>query len=200
MSGGNYLVNAGVYLISIVFGLYILAVMLRYILQTIHADFYNPICQFLVTVTNPALKPLRRWIPGYFRIDWPSILLLFLLQLLKVCLISLLLTGQIPNPISLPVIIAANLLNMLIWIYIIVIIIQAVFSWVQPGSYSPFTVLLYQLSDPLVRRIRRHVPAAGGIDWSLLLVLILLNLALILLIAPLQDWGNYLSGYPRKIY
>lgn len=200
MSGGNYLINAGVYLINILFSLYILAVMLRFLLQTIRADFYNPICQFLVSVTNPALKPLRRWIPGYLGVDWPSILLMILLQLLEVCLIALLVSGQIPATISLPVVIASKLLKLLIYTYIVIIVIQAIISWIQPGTYSPFTVLLYQLCEPLIKPIRRHIPAAGGIDWSLFLVLILLNLALILLVAPLQDLGSSLSGYPRHIF
>ncbi len=200
MSGGNYLMNAGIYLINLLFGLYLLAVMLRFLLQTIRADFYNPICQFLVTVTNPALKPLRRWVPGYRGIDWPSILLMFLLQAIEICLVALLVSGQIPVAISFPVIIASKLLVLLIYIYIFVIIIQAIISWIQPGSYSPFTVLLYQLSDPLVKPIKRYIPVTGGIDWSPFIILILLNLALMLLARPLQDWGNYLSGFPRQIF
>lgn len=200
MSGGNYLMNAGIYLINLLFGLYLLAVMLRFLLQTIRADFYNPICQFLVTVTNPALKPLRRWVPGYRGIDWPSILLMFLLQAIEICLVALLVSGQIPVAISFPIIIASKLLVLLIYIYIFVIIIQAIISWVQPGSYSPFTILLYQLSDPLVKPIRRYIPATGGIDWSPFVILILLNLALMLLARPLQDWGSYLSGFPRQIF
>lgn len=194
MSGESYLANAGIYLINIVFFIFILAVMLRFLLQTIRADFYNPICQTLITLTNPALKPLRRWIPGFMGIDWPSIILMILLQALEISLIALLVSGHIPPPISFPVIIVSKLLLMLIYVYIFVIIIQAIISWIQPGSYSPFTVLLYQLSEPLVRPVRRYIPAAGGIDWSLLIILILLNLALILLVAPLQDWGKYLSG------
>lgn len=194
MSGGNYFTNAGVFLINLVFGLYLAAVMLRFLLQAVRADFYNPICQFLISVTNPALKPLRLCIPGYMGIDWPSILLMVLLQLMEICLIALLISGHIPSTVSLPIIIASKLLGLLIWIYIIIIIIQAIISWVQPGSYSPFTVLLYQLSDPLVRPVRRYIPATAGIDWSPFVVLILLNLALILLVAPLQDWGRYLSA------
>jgi len=194
VSGESYLANAGIYLINIVFFIFILAVMLRFLLQTIRADFYNPICQTLITLTNPALKPLRRWIPGFMGIDWPSIILMILLQALEISLIALLVSGHLPPPISFPVIIVSKLLLMLIYVYIFVIIIQAIISWIQPGSYSPFTVLLYQLSEPLVRPVRRYIPAAGGIDWSLLIILILLNLALILLVAPLQDWGKYLSG------
>lgn len=193
MSGESYLANAGIYLINIVFFIFILAVMLRFLLQTIRADFYNPICQTLITITNPALNPLRRWIPGFMGIDWPSIILMILLQTLEISLIALLVSGHLPPPISFPVIIVSKLLFMLVYVYIFVIIIQAIISWIQPGSYSPFTVLLYQLSEPLVRPVRRYIPTAGGIDWSLLIILILLNLALILLVAPLQDWGSYLS-------
>jgi len=193
VSGESYLANAGIYLINIVFFIFILAVMLRFLLQTIRADFYNPICQTLITITNPALNPLRRWIPGFMGIDWPSIILMILLQTLEISLIALLVSGHLPPPISFPVIIVSKLLFMLIYVYIFVIIIQAIISWIQPGSYSPFTVLLYQLSEPLVSPVRRYIPAAGGIDWSLLIILILLNLALILLVAPLQDWGSYLS-------
>ena len=200
MDGGNYLMNAGTYLINLLFRLCLVAVMLRFLLQTIRADFYNPICQFLITVTNPALKPLRRWIPGYLGIDWPSILLMLLLQTAEICITALLLSRQIPAIISFPVIIATKLLVLLIYIYIIVIITQAIVSWFRQGSHSAFTVLLYQLSEPLVRPIRRYIPTAGGMDWSPFIVLVLLNLALILLVAPLQDWGSYLSETPRRIF
>ncbi len=194
MSGSGYFANAGVYLVNIIFGLYILAVMLRFLLQIVRADFYNPICQFLITVTNPVLKSLRRITPQHMKVDWSSILLLVLLQFTEICLIALLLSGHIPSPASILVIIIAKLLQLLISIYIAVIIIQAIVSWISPGNYSPFSVLLYQLSEPLARPIRRYIPAAGGIDWSSFVVLILLNLSFRLIIAPLNDLSIYLSG------
>jgi len=199
MAAGNYLSNAGEYLISLIFTLYILAVLLRLLLQFIRADFYNPISQFLVTVTNPVLRPLRRWIPGYGGVDLPSILLLVVLQGTELCLIALLKTGAIPAISGLLVLIVAHLLKMIIYIYVVMIIIQAISSWINPGAYSPITILMYQLSEPLVRPIRRVIPPAGGIDWSPLIALIALQLALILITAPLQDLGNGLlattSGY-----
>ena len=67
--GGNYFVQAIVFLIQFVFGLYILAVLLRYLLASVRADFYNPLSQFIVKITNPLIKPLRRLIPGYLGID-----------------------------------------------------------------------------------------------------------------------------------
>ena len=199
MSAGSYLVHAGEYLITLAFGLYILAVMLRFLLQLVRADFYNPVSQFLVRVTNPVLRYLRRWIPGYAGIDWPSILLMLCLQAIELMLIALLNTGDIPAIPGLLLLSITHLLKMAAWIYIIIIIVQAVTSWINPGAYSPVTVLIYQLTDPLVRPIRRWIPPAGGLDWSPFILLILLNLLLILFIAPLQDYGNILSGYTRRL-
>lgn len=196
---GAYLVNAAVYLISIVFLLYILAVMLRFLLQLVRADFYNPVSQFLITVTNPVLRYLRRWIPGYKGIDWPSILLLMVLKGIELCLIALLKTGTVPAMAGLLVLIIAHLLKMMIWVYIIIIILQALISWINPGAYNPVTVLMYQLTDPLLHRLRRYIPPAGGLDWSPLVALIVLNLFLMILIAPIQDLGNVLGGYPIRI-
>lgn len=194
-----YLINAAEYLISIVFLLYILAVMLRFLLQLVRADFYNPVSQFLITVTNPVLRYLRRWIPGYKGIDWPSVLLLIVLKGIELSLLALLKTGTVPAIAGLLILIIAHLLKMMIWIYIIIIILQAVISWINPGAYNPVTVLMYQLTDPLLRRLRRYIPPAGGLDWSPLVVLIGLNLLLMILIAPLQDLGNVLGGYPMRI-
>ena len=75
-----YLSNAAVYLIDTVFSLYMLLVMLRFLLQVVRADFYNPICQFIVKATNPPLRPLRRVIPGVGGIDLASVILLLVLQ------------------------------------------------------------------------------------------------------------------------
>lgn len=199
MNISPYFSHAGEFLITLVFGLYILAVMLRFLLQLVRADFYNPVSQFLIRITNPVLRYFRRWIPGYKGIDWPSIVLMLCLQAIEICLVALLKTGEIPRLAGLFVLSAGHLLQMVVWIYIVTIIIQAVMSWINPGAYSPVTVLLYQLSDPLLHPFRRLVPPAGGMDWTPLIVLILLNLLLILFIAPLLDYGNILAGYRVRL-
>lgn len=199
MSTGSYLTGAAVYLINFLFGLYLLAVMLRFLLQLVRADFYNPLSQFLITITNPCLRHLRRWVPGFLGIDWPSIILLTLLQGIEICLIVLVRGGGLPVLAGLPVLIVAHLLELCIWIYLGVIIIQVVISWISPGAYSPVTVLIYQLTDPLLRPLRRLLPPTGGLDWSPLVAMVLLNLLLMLVVAPLLDLGNLLSGYGMRI-
>lgn len=191
MSGNSYLINAMEYLINLTFGFYLLAVMLRFLLQLVQADFHNPISQFLRTITDPVLRYLRYFIGDYFGIDWSSVLLLVSLQAAEICLLSLLTTGHMPTPIlALAALIVAILLTLLIYIYIFVIILQVLISLVQTSYHTPFTLLLSQLSAPLFRRIRRYVPVSAGIDWSPMLLLVCLNLLLILLVAPLHDWGQ----------
>ena len=190
---GNYFAQAAAYLIEIFFGLYILAVLLRYLLASVRADFYNPLSQFIVKITNPTLKPLRRIIPGYFGIDWPSLILLFLIQGLELIMISLVTIGHIPAPMGLFVLTIAHLLKTVIYIYLFIIIIQVVISWVNPGAYNSITVIMYQLSEPVLKPARRLIPPAGGFDWSPLVVLIIMNLMIILMVAPLMDLGRKLA-------
>lgn len=193
MLGSDYLISAARFLVDLLCWLYLVALMLRFLLQLVRADFYNPICQVLVSLTNPVLLFLRRWLPAYLGVDWPLILFMVLVKLLGLCLDTLLLHGQLPPVAGLPILVTGGLLQLLIDIYIFIIVIQIVISWVQPGVHTKVTVLLYQLSDPLYRLVRRYVPLTHGIDWSPMIILILLNLMLILFIAPLYDLGNYLG-------
>ena len=192
--GGSYFTQAGIFLIEIVFGLYILAVLLRYLLARVRADFYNPLSQFIVKITNPAIKPLRQIIPGYYGIDWPSIILLFFVQAIEIILIALIASGRMPAPMGLFVLTFAYLLKEVIYVYLFIIIIQVVISWVNPGVYNPVTVIMHQLSEPILKHARRLIPPAGGFDFSSLVVLILMQLLIILLVSPLMDLGLRLSN------
>jgi YggT family protein len=190
--GGNF-IQAAVFLIEIIFGLYILAVLLRFLLARVRADFYNPLSQFIVKVTNPPIKPLRRLIPGYFGIDWPSIVLLFLVQGLEIILISLVASGHVPSPLGLFVLTLAYLIKEVIYVYLFIIFIQIVISWINPGAYNPITVIMYQLSEPILKPARKLIPSAGGFDFSPMVVIIGLQLLIILLVSPLKDFGLSLS-------
>ena len=191
--GGGYFTQAGIFLIEIIFGLYFLAVLLRFLLARVRADFYNPLSQFIVKITNPAIKPLRRFIPGYWGIDWPSIVLLLAVQVAEIILIALITSGRIPAPMGLFVLTMAYLLKEIIYVYIFIILIQVIISWVNPGAYNPATVIMYQLSEPVLKPARRLLPPAGGFDFSSLVVLIGLQLLIILLVSPLMDLGLRLS-------
>lgn len=187
---GGYFSQAFIFLISTACDLYLLAVVLRFLLQFVGADFYNPVSQFLVRVTNPALRFLRRIIPGYRGIDWSSIVLMLSIKAIEICLISLVAYGLIPSLPGLLVSSLAGILHLIVYIFIIAVFIQVLLSWINPGMYNPATVILYRLTEPLLQRARQLLPPAGGFDFSPILVFVALQLVIILLVNPIADLGR----------
>jgi YggT family protein len=183
------------FLIRTLFDLYIAAVALRFLLQWVRADFYNPISQFLVRITNPPLRPLRRVIPGYAGMDFASLALMIGLKAVEIAILGLVAAGRVPAPLGLLVISLAEVLKLMIYICMFAIIIEVILSWVNPGAYNPATVLIYRLTEPLLEPARRLIPPMGGLDFSPLVVLILLQLTIILVVRPLLQFGFSLSGF-----
>lgn len=177
----SYFTNPLEFLINTLFGLYILAVMLRFLLQCVRADFYNPLSQVLVKVTNPALRPLRRVIPGFGGIDLAAVVLMLALQIANTALV-LWLAGASLRPAALIVGSIAALLSLLINVYIVSVLIQAVLSWINPNPYNPVGAILYSLNEPLLEPVRRIIPPIAGLDLSPLVVIIALQLLKMLLI------------------
>jgi YggT family protein len=178
----SFFTEAGALIVQVVFGLYILAVLLRFLFQLSRADFYNPISQFLVALTNPLLIPLRRIIPGLMGIDLASLVLLLALQLLEVYVVSWL------NNLAftlLPLVVASlvSLVRLTINVYFYAILLRVILSWFMPYGMrqNPAGDLLVSLTEPLMRPARRLIPAVGGLDLSPIVVLVglqLLQLAL----------------------
>ncbi len=187
--GGNYFGNAGEFLLQTLFGLYILVVMLRFLMQMVRADFYNPLSQFIVKVTNPPLRPLRRIIPGLGGIDLASVVLMLLLQMVELYLIGML-RGALFAPLGVFLMAAVELLSLALNVYLFAIIIQVIISWINPGVYNPVTAVLHALTDPLMRPARRMIPPISGLDLSPLLVLIGLQLVAMVALAPLRDLAS----------
>ncbi len=182
---GNYLLNPLEFIINTLFGLYILIVMVRFLLQWMRADFYNPVSQFVVRLTNPPLRPLRRVIPGWGGVDFAAIVLMVVLQLLSLSLILLLRGGGFPL-LTLLFWSLAELVSLAFNIYIGAIFIQVIISWINPGTYNPVVSLLHTLTEPLLRPARRLLPPISGFDLSPLLVLLALQVAKMLAIPPLM--------------
>lgn len=187
-----YLSNATVYLLDTVFTIYLTLILLRFLFQLVRADFYNPVSQFIVKATNPPLIPLRRIIPGLKGIDVAAIVLMIVLQTGALYLIHLS-AGRPILPGGLIVLSLADLMSLLLNLFLITILIQVILSWVNPGVRNPIVSLLYSLNEPLLRPARRVLPAISGIDFSPLIVLIAIQLTKILLLAPIRDVGMRLA-------
>jgi len=183
---GSYWVSPAVFLVETLSGLYIFALMLRFLLQWLEADFYNPISQFLVKLTHPPLRRLRRVIPSIGPFDTASLALMLALQALDLYLVATLQQFQL-SPASLGLAAFAQLLELLYDIFFYAILISAVLSWFAPRGYNPAIALLHSLTEPPLRAVRSVLPPMGGVDLSPLLALIALQFAKMVIFPPLQQ-------------
>ena len=188
----NYLADPVIFLVQTLLGVYILMVLLRFLLQLVRADFYNPISQFIVAVTNPPLVFLRRFIPGLWGLDLASVLLLISLAVLKVYLIAWMGNSH-PRWLGVLVFSFGELIQLTVYVFMVAVIIRVVLSWVGSRSYNPAIGLLNSLTEPVMGPARRVLPAIGGLDLSPILVFLLLGLALRLLVQPILDAGRALA-------
>jgi YggT family protein len=172
--------DALVYLISTLADLYIAAIMLRVLLQLVGADFYNPLSQFLIKITNPVVIPARRIVPSIGRLDAASVVVMLLLELAQLSIIALL--GAVDFGMQFLALFALRkLLLTLLMTYFVLIIARVIISWIAAQSYHPIIPLVYQLTQPVLRPISRLIPPLGGIDLSPLFALIALRFLMLLL-------------------
>ena len=164
------------YLVQTLLSLYLVAMLLRFLLQLVRADFYNPISQFLVKVTNPLVIPLRRLIPGVGGLDIASLLLALLLQLAGIVLLLKINGLQLPGVFPLLVWSLLGVIGLLVNIYFFALLGMIILSWVAAGSRHPAIYLLYQITEPVMAPFRKVLPAMGGMDFSPILVFILINI------------------------
>ncbi len=183
---GGYVSNAGTFLLDVIFGLFIGAVMLRLFLQWARADFYNPLSQAIVKLTNPLLRPLRRFIPAIGRVDTASVVLILALQMFAVWL-KIVMVGSSAGIGAIAVFSLAEILSKAVYIFMFAIFVQVIASWVAPGSYNPALALIDSITNPLLKPLRAVLPPLGGLDLTPMIALVGLQLAQMLLVAPLRD-------------
>ena len=172
----NAISNVLDFLIHVLFTMYIYAVILRILLGFTRADFYNPFSQFILTVTNPVLTPLRKFIPSMGGIDTSAIVLILVLKFVELALRSFLIGKQVLlSALIVPSII--GVLQQILNIFIFAIIILVIISWVAPhmhGQSNPITPILRAITEPLIRPARKLIPPVGIFDLSTLVVLLAL--------------------------
>ncbi|MFZ2237126.1 MAG: YggT family protein [Dokdonella sp.] len=189
----NYVANAGQLLVEVFFGAAIGLLILRVLLQLVRANFNNPICQFLYRVTNPVLIPMRRIIPAWRGLDAAGVLLAWLLTALKLVIVYAMM-GETLGIAGLALMALADLIGLLLTIAVILIIVRIVLSFVgNGGSYHPAVPLVFGLTEPVLKPIRRVLPAPGGLDFSPMLAWLGILLIRMLVVQPLLDIGLQLA-------
>jgi YggT family protein len=189
----GYLASPFIFLIQVVFGAYALIVMLRFLFQLLRVDFHNPLSQFVVTLTSPLLRPMRKFIPGIAGMDMASLVLAWLVKSAELLLI-ILLSG---NSMALAAFVWAipSLVSLTFTIFIAAMIILAIVSWIPSLQTHPLAWILRALTDPLLRPIRRVVPAPSGLDFSVMIAIVGLIFLRMLIIPPLA----LLFGVPKGL-
>jgi YggT family protein len=147
--------------------------MLRFILQQVRADFYNPISQFIVKATAPVLNPARKLIPGFGGIDLATIIVVVAFIAIKIFLVALL-SGYTPSVLALLLTGIRDFITLAINIFIFAIIVQAILSWINPDPYNPVSGILFSITRPVLTPFRRLIKPVGGLDLSPLVALIAL--------------------------
>ena len=176
------------FVLDALFHLFILAVLVRFWMQALRAPVRNPIAQFTIALTDFAVKPLRRVIPGLFNLDLASLLVAwlaeFILQVLLLCVLGFAVADN-PGALSVVLFLAlVKLVRLSIYIFMGAIILQAVLSWV--ASYHPVAPFFDALSRPFLTPLQRAIPPIGGVDITPVLALIAFQLVLMLPITWLE--------------
>ncbi len=176
--------QALILIINTVGGLYILAVLLRFLLQAVHADFYNPVSQAIVKVTSPALMPFRRFIPGFRGLDFASLVLALVLNSVATSLIILAAGFSLPGIGTIVSWSFVGLLGFILDIYFFALIISIIASFVAPFSGNPVLLVVYQILEPVYSRVRRVIPPLGGLDLSPIFIFLFINILEVLIVNP----------------
>lgn len=194
--GSAYLTSPLLFIINTLFDLYLLLVILRFLLQMLRADFYNPVSQFVVKATTPPLKPLRKIIPGFGGQDIAALVLSLIVLIAKYLLILLLGSPAIEiasavaqigqmSPVGLLITAIAEIISTFINIFLFAIIIEVIMSWIQPAGHNPVLGLIFSITRPVLSPIRRIMPNLGGLDLSPLFASVGLIVLKMLLIPPI---------------
>lgn len=181
--------NAVGFLLETLFGLFIYALLLRFLFQRLRVPLGNPLGHFLFALTDFAVKPMRRVLPGWKGVDWSTLLLAWLAEFILT--IALAWLGGFPFAVAgaapwltLFLLSGVNLLRTFIQMYIFIILVQALLSWVQP--YSPANAMLEVLTRPVLKPLRQVIPPIGGVDLTPLAAIVLAQLILMLPVAWLD--------------
>lgn len=179
------LAQIAIYVINSLGTLYITLVLLRFLLQLVRADYYNPISKSIAKLTSPLLIPLRKIIPELFGIDLAALILAIVLEALLIQIIGFIGGLGFINPFTLLLWAIVALLGVAISLYFIAVIVVFIASWIAPYSNNPALSLLRQLVDPLIAPFRKIVPPIGGLDLSSMLFFIVLQIVRVFLFPKL---------------
>jgi len=166
--------SALVFIVNALTSLYLLVLLLRFWLPWLRADFRNPLAQGILKLTSPVIIPLRRIVPSFGRLDTATVMVAFVVQYLAILLI-LLIIGRSATFSVIATTAIVKLVLLSVNLFMFAIFVRIILSWISPGQYNPATAIISTLTEPLLRPVRRLIPALGGFDISPIFVIIALG-------------------------
>jgi YggT family protein len=171
--------NPFVFLVTALFDIYIVILLLRFLLQQLGADFYNPVSQFIVKATQKPVFIVRRIVPSLHGLDLATLSLVLIFIIIKI-LIILILQGSYVSSIGIivysmnvtPIFGVFELVTLTINVLIFSIFVQVILSWLNPDPHNPIIGILNTLTAPILRPARKLIPPTGGLDLSPIVALI----------------------------
>jgi YggT family protein len=190
----NAIGSIGSLLVSTMGTLFMMAVLLRFLLQISRADFYNPITQMVVRVTDPGVQLFRRFIPGFKGVDFATLVFAMLVQCTLICVLILIAGFELPSVGLVMTWAVGGIINFILDIYFWSLLVSIVSSFIAPFSEHPALVLVRQLTEPIMAPFRRLLPSMGGLDLSPIFVFLAIQILKILLVAPMGANPAFVPG------
>jgi YggT family protein len=185
--------------VDIIFAFYAMILMLRILLQMMHANYYNPLCQFVIRLTTPVIKPMQHWLPTLQGIDTAVLALVVALTVVKFVFLGWLIFDKTPQLLGIIVWTLGDLVLDVIHLFIYLIIGRVVLSLVHNPQLAPILEVLYQLTEPMLRQVKRFLPPIAGFDVSALFAALVLQLLVTLIVGPVEIYGQQLA-FQAKIH
>lgn len=189
----NALNNTFSFIIQAVFNIYMIALLVRILLEATGANYYNPLVQFLVRITNPLIKPVAKWVKSYQGVNLAGVIVLLVIGMIKLFLLVLLRLNVLANPLGLVIWAMGEVINLLLDVYFYAILIQAILSWVAPQTYNPASEVFSRITSPILRPFQKIIPLIAGVDISPWIAMICLKIVSILFVQFIISYGHLLS-------
>lgn len=168
--------DSTIWLIQTVFAIYLIILWLRFLLPSTHTSPLNPISRLVMSLTNFLVKPLERWLPGPYRFDYVTILVIFVIEVIEIYIVGYIQTEEFINFFAVLLWAVGQGLDLLINIFIWSVILEAIFSWVSlmRRRYYSIQDVLKHFTDPVLKPIQLMLPTWKHVDFSPIVALLIL--------------------------
>lgn len=187
------------YLMDTVLSMYVMLLILRLLLQRLHANYYNPLCQFVIRITTPVVSPLQRWLPTWRGLDTAVVAVIVALAVLKFVIMGWMIFEKTPRLLGLIVLSAGDIVQNFGHLFIYLVIGRVILAWLQNAQLAPVLEVLYQLTEPTLRKVRRINPPIAGYDLTPFLVVIAVQILVIMIVSPVELYGQQLAFQVRPL-